>query len=276
VGPVQTPADWDPGQYRKFAAERSKPFWDLVGLIETDRPIGRAVDLGCGDGALTAHAADRLRIGEMLGIDDSPAMLADAAPHARPGVRFELGDIGAWGADHPGHRNAHDLVLANASLQWVPGHPRVLARWAAALAPHGQLAVQVPTNADHPSHLLVEEVAATEPFASAFDGPPPPDQVAANVLVPEHYATLLHELGFAEQVVRLEVYGHVLDSTAAVVEWVRGTTLTRFFKRLPTELHEPFVDAYRNALLARLGEQAPYFYPFKRILMWGRRQGSWS
>jgi len=115
--------DWDPGQYRKFAAERSKPFWDLVGLIDTDRPIGRAVDLGCGDGALTAQAADRLGIGEMLGIDDSPAMLADAAPHARPGVRFELGDIGAWGADHPGHRNAHDLVLANASLQWVPGHP---------------------------------------------------------------------------------------------------------------------------------------------------------
>jgi trans-aconitate 2-methyltransferase len=129
----------------------------------------------------------------------------------------------------------------------------------------------VPTNADHPSHLLAAEVAATEPFASAFDGPPPPDQVAANVLRPQDYAELFHELGFADQVVRLEVYGHVLDSTAAVVEWVRGTTLTRFFKRLPAELHEPFVDAYRRALLARLGERAPYFYPFKRILMWGRR-----
>jgi len=262
-------ADWDPGQYRKFATERSKPFWDLVGLVATDRPIGRAVDLGCGDGALTAQAADRLGVGEMVGIDDSPAMLADAAPLARAGVRFELGDIGAWGGN-PGGK-LHDLVLANASLHWVPDHPRVLARWSAALAPHGQLAVQVPTNADHPSHLLAAEVAATEPFASAFDGSPPPDQVAANVLLPEHYATLLHELGFAEQVVRLEVYGHVLDSTAAVVEWVRGTTLTRFFKRLPAELHGPFVDAYRRALLARLGDHAPYFYPFKRILMWGRR-----
>jgi trans-aconitate 2-methyltransferase len=257
-------ADWDPAQYRKFAAERSKPFWDLVGLIETDRPIGRAVDLGCGDGALTVQAVDRLGIGEMVGIDDSPSMLADAAPVARDGVRFELGDIGSWdGAEF-------DLVLANASLQWVPDHPRVLARWAGALAPHGQLAVQVPTNADHPSHMLAAEVAATEPFASAFDGPPPPDQVAANVLLPQDYATLLHELGFVEQIVRLEVYGHVLESTAAVVEWVRGTTLTRFFKSLPAELHEPFVEAYRSALLARVGDRAPYFYPFKRILMWGR------
>jgi trans-aconitate 2-methyltransferase len=265
------PVDWDPGQYRKFAAERSKPFWDLVGLIATDRPLARAVDLGCGDGALTAEAAERLGVGDMVGIDDSPAMLADAAQYARPGVRFELGDIGAWGVAAAGTGDAHDLVLANASLHWVPDHPRVLARWAAALAPHGQLAVQVPTNADHLSHLLAAEVAETEPFASAFDGLPPPDQVAANVMLPEDYATLLHELGFVEQVVRLEVYGHVLDSTAAVVEWVRGTTLTRFFKRLPTEMHEPFVETYRNALLARLGEHAPYFYPFKRILMWGRR-----
>jgi trans-aconitate 2-methyltransferase len=132
------------------------------------------------------------------------------------------------------------------------------------------MAVQVPTNADHPSHLLAAEVAATEPFASAFDGPPPPDQVAANVLLPEDYATLLDDLGFTDQIVRLQVYGHVLESTAAVVEWVRGTTLTRFFKRLPVELHEPFVDAYRGALLARLGERSPYFYPFKRVLMWGR------
>ena len=267
---MESTADWDPGQYRKFAAERAKPFWDLVGLVATDRPIARAVDLGCGDGVLTAQAAERLGIVEMVGIDDSPAMLADAAASANSGVRFELGDIAAWGGDRAGE-GVHDLVLANASLQWVPDHPRALARWAAALAPHGQLAVQVPTNADHPSHLLAAEVAAVEPFASAFDGPPPPDQVAANVLRPEDYAELFYELGFADQVVRLQVYGHVLNSTAAVVEWVRGTTLTRFFKRLPTELHEPFVDAYRRALLARLGEHAPYFYPFKRILMWGRR-----
>jgi trans-aconitate 2-methyltransferase len=263
--------DWDPGQYRKFAAQRSAPFWDLVGLIATDRPIRRAVDLGCGDGLLTAQAAERLGTVEMVGLDNSPAMLADAAPHANAGLRFELGDIAAWGPDAHRVDGSHDLVLANASLQWVPDHPQVLARWTAALASHGQLAVQMPINADHPSHVLAGEVAAMEPFASAFDGPPPPDQVAANVLLPEDYATLFHELGFAEQAVRLQVYGHVLDSTADVVEWVRGTTLTRFFKRLPAELHEPFVDAYRLALLARLGEHAPFFYPFKRILMWGRR-----
>ncbi|MGF1596681.1 MAG: hypothetical protein ACFCVK_07075 [Acidimicrobiales bacterium] len=30
------------------------------------------------------------------------------------------------------------------------------------------------------------------------------------------------------------------------------------------------VGAYRRKLLARIGERAPYLYPFERILIWGR------
>ena len=89
-------------------------------------------------------------------------------------------------------------------------------------------------------------------------------------LTPERYATLVHELGFAEQHVRLQVYGHLMPSTSAVVEWIRGTSLTRFFKRLPDELHEPFVKSVHDELLAEVGDQRPYFYPFKRILVWAR------
>ena len=63
----------------------------------------------------------------------------------------------------------------------------------------------------------------------------------------------------------------MLPSTASVVEWTKGTSLTRFFSRLPKALHEPFVDAYRDELLARVGEHEPYLFAFKRILMWGRR-----
>ena len=61
-----------------------------------------------------------------------------------------------------------------------------------------------------------------------------------------------------------------MESTAAVVEWTSGTSLTRFFRVLPTALHEPFVDAYRTELLAAVGDRRPYFYGFKRILMAGR------
>ena len=181
---------------------------------------------------------------------------------ARPaGVRFELGDIGAWApTPRPATEATHDLVLANAALQWVPDHRAVLARWAAALAPAGNSQFRCrPTPISRRTSLAAGWHRRSRSCRRSTVRRLP-DPVAANVLVPEAYATLLYDLGFAEQHVRLQVYRHVLDSTAAVVEWVRGTTLTRFFKRLPTELHEPFVDTYRRALLARIGEHAPYFF----------------
>ena len=162
-------------------------------------------------------------------------------------------------------------MIANASLQWVPDHPGVIARWWAALEPGGQLAVQVPANADHASHRVAAQVAATEPFLTAFNHMPPPDPVAQNVLAPEQYATVLDELGAVEQHVRLQVYPHHLESSSSVVEWTKGTTLTRFTKLLPAELIDPFIETYRQRLLETIGDSSPYFYPFKRILIWARR-----
>jgi len=255
---------WRPAQYERFAAERSQPFHDLAALVQ---PLagGRAVDLGCGTGALTARLPELVGAGEVLGLDTSAAMLAAATEHASPTVRFAAGDLAAF--DEPG---GWDLVLSNAALHWVPDHAGVLARWAAALRPGGQLAVQVPANADHASHRVAATTALEEPFLSALGGAPPPDPVAANVLRSEQYAELLDELGFAQQHVRLQVYGHHLPSGAAVVEWVKGTSLTRFEAPLGPELFAAFVARYRERLLAELGDRAPYFYAFKRILFWGR------
>lgn len=261
---------WNPGQYAHFAAERSQAFWDLIDLVHLPAcgAFGRTVDLGCGSGELTAAVTDKLNILEMVGVDSSDAMLAQARTQlADDGrLRFAKGDISKWTG-----RGDHELVIANASLHWMPDHPGVLARWWAALEPGGQLAVQVPANADHPSHRVAAQVAATEPFLTAFNHMPPPDPVAQNVLAPEQYALLLDELGAAQQHVRLQVYPHHLESAASVVEWTKGSTLVRFIKLLPADLVEPFIDAYRERLLDTIGDGSPYFYTFKRILIWARR-----
>ena len=81
---------------------------------------------------------------------------------------------------------------------------------------------------------------------------------------------LLDRLGFEQQHVRLQVYGHHLASTADVVEWVKGTSLTRFARVLDEATYARFLDQYRERLLAEVGDHRPYFYAFKRILMWGR------
>ncbi len=284
---------WDPTQYHRFGEERRQPFEDLLALL---RPVagGRIVDLGCGTGELTRQLHAVTGAAVTLGVDRSPAMLAraeeaggtggggeaaraagvadgaaaaegaGAAVPTGDGVGFMLGDIGSWtGSDY-------DLVFANASLHWVPHHRQLIGRLGAALAAGGQLAFQVPANFDHPAHRLLREVAGEEPFWRELSGQVV-DEPGGNVLAPEAYASILDESGFVEQHVRLQVYGHHLDSAAEVVEWMKGTALTPFRAALPPAVYDGFLARYQEQVVARLGAARPYFYPFKRILAWARR-----
>jgi trans-aconitate 2-methyltransferase len=252
--------NWNPAQYNKFRSEREQPFFDLLALVRPKDGM-RVVDLGCGTGAVTRLAHERLRAQDTLGIDRSPRML-EAARHELPaGLRFEVGTIESFSPEAP-----YDLILSNAAFHWVERHDQLIPRLARALAPGGQLAFQIPASHDQTSHIVAEELTQVEPFHAAFAGWHRPQPV----LTPEEYARLLYSAGFVEQHVRLVVYPHVLESADAVVEWMKGTLLTEYEKHLPSNLFGAFVDQYRGRLLARLDSSRPYFFPFKRILCWGR------
>jgi trans-aconitate 2-methyltransferase len=252
---------WDAGQYARFREERSRPFFDLLDLVSRI-PGGRAVDLGCGTGELTRILHGRLGAAETVGIDSSETMLAESAAHEAPGLRFKPGDIDGF-RDERGF----DVVFSNAPLQWVPGHAALLPALAGLLRPGGQLAVQMPANHDHPSHLVAHRVAGEAPFRSALGG----YVREVPVMAAEWYASLLNRLGFEDLHVRVQVYGHHLASRDEVVEWVKGTLLTDYRRRLSPEVYETYLARYREALLPLLEDAKPYFYPFKRILLYGRR-----
>ncbi len=252
---------WQPDVYARFAAERRQPFVDLVARV-APIPGGRAVDLGCGTGELTRELHLRTGAAETLGVDSSEAMLAKARPLEGDGLRFERGDIAAFS-----RRAELDLIFSNAALHWVPDHPALLARLAAALRPGGQLAFQVPDNFDHASHRAAERVAAEEPFAGALSRRRHPREV----LAPEAYAEILFRLGFGEPTVELRVYGHLLASREGVVEWVEGSLLSEYRRWLPPDLYARYVERYREVLFAMIPDERPFFFTFRRILAYGRR-----
>jgi trans-aconitate 2-methyltransferase len=250
---------WNPAQYERFKDERSRPFFDLLALVKAV-PGGRAIDLGCGTGELTRALHERVEASETLGLDSSAEMLARSAAFAGGGLRFVQGGIADFADEE-----AWDLIFSNAALHWVDEHPALLARLTRGLRAGGQLGIQVPANHDHLSHVVARAVAAEEPFRSAGGLP------ASPVLLPETYATLLHRLGFGEQSVRLQVYGHRLESRDKVVDWVTGTTLTPLRARLDDAGWALFLDRYREVLLPQLEDTRPYFYTFKRLLLWAQR-----
>ncbi|HRC85200.1 MAG TPA: EAL domain-containing protein, partial [Thermoanaerobaculia bacterium] len=146
-------AQWDPAQYERFRAERSRPFFDLLARVP-ELDVRHGADLGCGTGELTLELARRWPAARFWGVDNSAAMLARAqALPAQPGLGFVETDLARWRPDAP-----LDLAFSNAAFQWVPGHPGLLAHLASALAPGGVLAVQLPHNYHEPSHVAVREL----------------------------------------------------------------------------------------------------------------------
>ena len=223
----------------------------------------RIVDLGCGTGRLTQRLHEGLGARETIGIDRSDRMLEEARRDPpTSGVRFEAGTIESFNA-----REHYDLIFSNAAFHWIEHHETLIPRLYEVLAPGGQLAFQLPAMHDSVSHRLADELTETAPFRDAFAGWRRPQPV----LEPDAYARLMFRTGFIEPRVRLVIYPHVLANREAVYEWMAGTLLTEYEKRLPGRLFEDFARAYRDRLLPRLPDDCPFFFPYRRILCHGRK-----
>ncbi len=251
---------WNPDLYERYRALRERPGRDLMAAIPAI-PVRTAIDLGCGTGYLTRQLADRFPEATVTGLDSDPAMLGKAA--ATPSrIAWQHGDIGSWRPDAP-----PDLVFSNAALQWLPDHPALFTRLAGHLAPGGVLAVQMPDNFAAPSHLLLRELAAREPWhamlAGALDH--------GRVLPPADYWRVLRPHAGSIDIWHTD-YVQVLEGEDPVLEWVSATALLPVTARLPAEQADAFRAAYGDALRRAYPPEADgsTLFPFRRIFILAR------
>lgn len=255
---------WDPDSYLRFADERGRPFADLLARVGAIGPR-EVVDLGCGPGNLTATLADRWPGARVTGIDSSPPMIDAARARGDSRVRFDTGDVRDWQPDEP-----VDVLVCNATLQWVPGHLQLLPRWLTALGPAGWLALQVPGNFDAPSHRVLAELVATEPYAAVLGAsteraaaPDPPDYLAALVAAVEG---LPGELAVD---VWETTYLHLLAGADPVLAWLSGTGARPAVQALAAA-DQRLADRFVDALAERLRAAYPpgpggTVLPFRRV-----------
>jgi trans-aconitate 2-methyltransferase len=254
---------WDPAQYNRYARERARPFEDLVARIGLTAPR-RILDVGCGPGSLTRSLLDRWPEAVVTGVDSSTDMIGAAQQHAVDGrLDFVLADVATWQpAEHV------DVVVANAVLQWVPGHVELVSMLAGWLAPGGVLAFQVPDNFTDPSHTIVGDLRHTDRWRDRLDSG---DRAA--VERPETYLELLADLGLDPDVWQT-TYLHLLVGKDPVLEWIKGTALRPVLDRLADD-----PDA-TTQFLAECGAELRRAYPpgahgtvlpFRRTFAIGRR-----
>ncbi|GAB2745723.1 trans-aconitate 2-methyltransferase [Nocardioides pakistanensis] len=256
---------WDPERYLTYADERGRPFADLLARVGATDPA-QVVDLGCGPGNLTGRLRQRWPSGQVTGLDSSPEMIARAREAGVDGVRFDVADLREWRAERP-----VDVLVSNATLQWVPGHLDLLPQLVEQVAPGGWFAFQVPGNFAEPSHVLLHELAADERFARHVEGVARP---AAHG--PEVYLDAL--LGLGCRVDAWETtYLHLLTGEDPVFTWISGTGARPVLQALPDGLREEFEAEYR-AMLRTAYPSGPHgtVLPFRRVFVVAQAAGERS
>lgn len=233
-------ADWNPALYSRFEDERTRPARELLARVPL-QSVARAYDLGCGPGNSTELLVERFPGADVVGTDNSQAMI-DTARQRLPQARFVWSDIAGWRPEG----EAPQLIYANASLQWVPAHETLLPHLLDLLAPGGVLAVQMPDNRDEPTHRLMREVAALPEFAEAIGDY---TRLRTELLGLNGYYDLLAPRAASVDVWRT-TYQHPLASARAIVDWVSSTGLRPFVDPLNPELRARYLAEYERRIAA--------------------------
>ena len=247
--------DWNPEAYARFRGLRLRPALDLLAQVG-DLPAGDVVDLGCGDGAMAAVLRARFADRRLIGVDRSPAMLAQAQGYDA----LVEADAAAWRPDA-----APALIFSNAALHWLPDHAVLLPRLAGYLAKGGVLAVQMPRQFFAPSHRFLRDIAQAM-FPDRFDFAHYVPPVATAV----EYCEMLAGLGAidaweADYIQRLEA----AEAMHPVRGFTASTAMRPFAEKLNAAELASFCDRYDAALASAYPARADgsVLFPFRRLFL---------
>ena len=234
--------DWNPDLYLKFERERTQPARDLVARIELADPA-RILDLGCGPGNSTAVLKHRWPTASVIGLDKSSAMIEKARTSGLP-VEWLEADAGS----DLSHLGEFDLVMANASLQWLPDHGNLLPRLSQLVNSGGALAVQIPKFPDMPIARTITEASRLPQYAQLFAK----FDSGMHYFGDRFYYDVLCPASRAVDVWVTHYY-HVLPNHPAIIDWIKSTGMRPYLDHLPEDL--------RDGFMAEVLERVKPYYP---------------
>src|SRR3954469_23388749 len=160
--------NWNPEDYHHNSSEQRKWARELIAKLHL---AGHelVLDLGCGDGKVTAEIARQVSRGKVVGVDVSRDMVEFARTNfptsASPNLSFTHADASALQFS-----DAFDVVFSNAALHWIRDHRPVLHGISRALKPGGRTLLQMGGRGNAADVLAVIEGITMEPRWRKFFG----------------------------------------------------------------------------------------------------------
>lgn len=238
--------EWNAPGYARIASLQRAMADEVLALLELDGSE-RVLDLGCGNGRVTAEIAARLPEGEVIGVDFSADMIAFASAQypatSHPNLRFETHDI-----RHLSFCDEFDLVVSFNALHWIPDQQTALASIRSAMKPEGQAQLRlVPAGKRKSLETVIEETRVSARWERYFQNFHDPYLH----LTPEQYAALAEQNGLRVQ--HLHTTDKAWDfKSRSAFEAFGSVTFVEWTKFVP----EPERLAFINDVLDRYQEVA--------------------
>ncbi len=227
---------WNPGDYTTQSSNQQQWAQELITKLAL-KGNERILDIGCGDGKVTAEIASHVPSGSVVGIDSSEEMVIFA--------RDEFPDT-----DHPNLTFKHidareldfnrefDIVFSNAALHWIVGHRSVLKGIKKSLKPSGKVLLQMGGKGNAASVFeLLDILLENEKWSRYFKD----FSFPYGFYSPEEYKVWLDEAGFRTKRIELIHKDMKLKGEKGLSGFIRSTWLP-YTQRIPEDLRTEFID----------------------------------
>jgi trans-aconitate methyltransferase len=236
---------WNAQDYHQHSSEQQRWARELIAKLSL-RACERILDIGCGDGKITAEIARQLPEGSAVGIDNSDDMIrfanANFPPESYPNLRFRLLD-----ASRLDFSSEFDVIFSNACLHWIFDHRPVLHGIARALKPGGKSLLQM-GGAGNAADILaiIEDLRKVDPWGPYLRTV----TFRYGFHHPDDYHRWLIEAGLEPLRVQLIPKDMIHPGPAGLAGWIR-TTWHPYTHAIPEPLRQSFIDEIVRRYLAR-------------------------
>lgn len=238
-------AKWNAAEYAANSCVQQTWARELIAKLDL-RGDEHILDVGCGDGKVTAEIARAVPNGSATGVDASVEMIS-FAEKTFPKTRVSNLDFLAMDARDIKFARKFDLVFSNAALHWVDDHQKFLAGAAAVLKPGGRLVVSCGGKGNaHDVFVTLRPELRAKPWREFFRRMPEP----YFFYTPDEYKKWLDKAGFKTRVLRLAPKDATYPGAEGFAAWLR-TTWIPYVQRVPENIREEFIAAVTRRYVAK-------------------------
>ncbi len=229
------PYHWNARDYETHSRGQQKWARELIAKLTLDG-TEQVLDVGCGDGRVTAEMAGLLPQGRVVGVDNSGTMISRAT-EKHPSATYPNLSFRQMDARSLSFNEAFDVVFSNAALHWVKHHPPVVKGIFKSLKYGGKILLQMGGKGNASDVLSILNDMLSDPeWKSYFDR----FEFPYGFLGPEEYAPLLRKAGFDIKRVELIPKDMELIGQSGLEGWIRTTWLP-YTNRVPEVKRNEFI-----------------------------------